>query len=39
MKRPIEMGFLVREDEGYDDELLEDMALPSLDRDQQLVSQ
>ncbi len=38
-KRPIEMGFLVRDDEGYEDELLADAVLPSLDRHPELVTQ
>jgi len=33
IKKPLEMGFLVREDDGYEDELLAEIALPSLDRD------
>jgi hypothetical protein len=37
-KRPIEMGFLVRDDDGYDQELLADMALPSLGRDPELIA-
>lgn len=36
-KRPIVMGFLTHDDYEYEDELLEDMVVPSLDRDPELV--
>lgn len=37
IKRPIENGILVREDGGYEAELLDTAALPTLDRDPELV--
>jgi hypothetical protein len=36
--KPVETGFLVRDTEDFDTDLLEDMALPSLDRASDLVS-